>query len=193
MIDRINDLLKRVEEFRPKAAAEVEEFRIKVLGKKGELNALMEEFKSVAPEHKREIGQRLNALKTAAQERINALKAAVAEAADLKAAAVEDMTRPGTADNIGSRHPISLVRNQIVEIFSRLGYTVAEGPEIEDDWHVFSALNFPPEHPARSAADRDSVQNRESSFFIGTVLPFLIIWCGRGGRAAFPARAYPAR
>ena len=128
MIDRINDLLKRVEEFRPKAAAEVEEFRIKVLGKKGELNALMEEFKSVAPEHKREIGQRLNALKTAAQERINALKAAVAEAADLKAAAVEDMTRPGTADNIGSRHPISLVRNQIVEIFSRLGYTVAEGP-----------------------------------------------------------------
>ena len=153
MIDRINDLLKRVEEFRPKAAAEVEEFRIKVLGKKGELNALMEEFKSVAPEHKREIGQRLNALKTAAQERINALKAAVAEAADLKAAAVEDMTRPGTADNIGSRHPISLVRNQIVEIFSRLGYTVAEGPEIEDDWHVFSALNFPPEHPARDMQD----------------------------------------
>ena len=113
----------------------------------------MEEFKSVAPEHKREIGQRLNALKTAAQERINVLKAAVAEAADLKAAAVEDMTRPGTADNIGSRHPISLVRNQIVEIFSRLGYTVADGPEIEDDWHVFSSLNFAEDHPARDMQD----------------------------------------
>ena len=153
MIDRINDLLKRVEEFRPKRAAEGGKFRIRAPGKKGELTALREKSKSAPPEHKREKGQRLTAPKPAAQERINALKAAVAEAADLKAAAVEDMTRPGTADNIGSRHPISLVRNQIVEIFSRLGYTVAEGPEIEDDWHVFSALNFPPEHPARDMQD----------------------------------------
>ena len=153
MTDRINDLLKRVEEFSPKAAAEVEEFRIRILGKKGELTALMEEFKRVAPERKRELGQRLNALKTAATERIAALKAAVQESGAAAAEGVDDMTRPGSADGIGSRHPISIVKNQIVEIFSRLGYTVAEGPEIEDDWHVFSALNFPPEHPARDMQD----------------------------------------
>ena len=153
MTDKINDLLKRVAEFAPGAAAEVEEFRIKILGKKGELNALMEEFKRVAPEQKRELGQKLNALKNAATERIAALKAAMADSADKAAEGVEDMTRPGSADGIGARHPISIVKNQIVEIFSRLGYTVAEGPEIEDDHHVFSALNFPPEHPARDMQD----------------------------------------
>ena len=153
MTDKINDLLKRVAEFAPEAAAEVEEFRIKILGKKGELNALMEEFKRVAPEQKRELGQKLNALKNAATERIAALKAAMADSADKAAEGVEDMTRPGSADGIGARHPISIVKNQIVEIFSRLGYTVVEGPEIEDDHHVFSALNFPPEHPARDMQD----------------------------------------
>ena len=153
MTDKINDLLKRVAEFAPEAAAEVEEFRIKILGKKGELNALMEEFKRVAPEQKRELVQNLNALKNAATERIAALKAAMADSADKAAEGVEDMTRPGSADGIGARHPISIVKNQIVEIFSRLGYTVAEGPEIEDDHHVFSALNFPPEHPARDMQD----------------------------------------
>ena len=139
MIDKINELLRRVEEFKPKAAAEIEDFRIRVLGKKGELNALMEEFKTVAPELKRELGQQLNRLKQEATERINALR--------------DDLTRPGTAERLGSRHPIALVRNEIVEVFSRLGYTVADGPEIEDDWHVFSALNFPPEHPARDMQD----------------------------------------
>ena len=153
MIGKIEELLRRVEEFRPAAAAEVEEFRIKVLGKKGELNALMEEFKTVAPEFKREVGQRLNALKQAAAERIAALRAELQEAGADADAALGDTTRPGSAEQLGSRHPISLVRNQIVEIFSRLGYTVADGPEIEDDWHVFSALNFPPEHPARDMQD----------------------------------------
>lgn len=149
MIDKINELLRRVEEFKPKAAAELEEFRIKVLGKKGELNALMEEFKSVAPEMKRELGQQLNRLKTEATERINTLREQLQNAAEDNRTAEEDLTRPGSAEHLGSRHPISLVKNQIVEIFSRLGYTVADGPEIEDDWHVFSALNFPPEHPTR--------------------------------------------
>ena len=153
MIEKINDLMKRVEEFSPKAAAEVEEFRIKILGKKGELNALMEEFKQVAPELKRELGQKINALKQAAQERVNTLKTSLQDAAAAKSDAIDDMTRPGSADNDGSRHPISIVKNQIVEIFSRLGYTVAEGPEIEDDWHVFSALNFPLSHPARDMQD----------------------------------------
>ena len=153
MIGKIEELLRRVEEFRPKTAAEVEEFRIKVLGKKGELNALMEEFKRVAPELKREVGQRLNALKQAATERVAALRAELQESRTDDAEAIGDPTRPGSAEQLGSRHPISLVKNQIVEIFSRLGYTVADGPEIEDDWHVFSALNFPPEHPARDMQD----------------------------------------
>ena len=152
MTDKINELLRRVEEFKPKAAADVEEFRIKILGKKGELNALLEEFKGVAPELKRELGQKINHLKSVATERINALRSQMQQqAAD--APACEDMSRPGSAERLGSRHPIALVKNQIVEVFSRLGYTVAEGPEIEDDWHVFSALNFPPEHPARDMQD----------------------------------------
>ncbi len=153
MIGKIEELLRRVEEFRPAAAAEVEEFRIKVLGKKGELNALMEEFKTVAPELKREVGQRLNALKQTAAERINVLRAQLQDAGADADAALGDTTRPGSAEPLGSRHPISLVKNQIVDIFARLGYTVADGPEIEDDWHVFSALNFPPEHPARDMQD----------------------------------------
>ena len=153
MTDKINELLRRVEEFKPKAAAELEEFRIKVLGKKGELNALMEEFKTVAPELKREMGQQLNKLKVTALDRINALREQLQDAIADDGAATEDMTRPGSAEQLGSRHPISIVKNQIVEVFSRLGYTVADGPEIEDDWHVFSALNFPPEHPARDMQD----------------------------------------
>ena len=153
MTDKINELLRRVEEFKPKAEAEIEEFRIKVLGKKGELNALMEEFKTVAPELKREMGQQLNKLKATALDRINALREQLQDAISADGAATEDMTRPGLAEQLGSRHPISIVKNQIVEVFSRLGYTVADGPEIEDDWHVFSALNFPPEHPARDMQD----------------------------------------
>ena len=152
MNNKINDLLTRVQEFHPKAASEIEDFRIRMLGKKGELTALMEEFKTVAPERKRELGQRLNALKQAALAKVAALKDEFAEAA-AATPAIEDMTRPGTAEQLGSRHPISIVKNEIIDIFSRLGYTVAEGPEIEDDWHVFSALNFPPEHPARDMQD----------------------------------------
>ena len=153
MIEKIQALLERVEAFAPKTAAEIEEFRIRILGKKGELTALMEEFKGVAPELKRELGQKLNHLKNAALERINALKSELEEAQMASQSEVSDMSRPGSAETLGSRHPIALVKNQIVEIFSRLGYTVAEGPEIEDDWHVFSALNCPPEHPARDMQD----------------------------------------
>ena len=160
MTDKINELLRRVEEFKPKAAAEIEEFRIKILGKKGELNALMEDFKTVAPELKRELGQQLNKLKTTALDRINSLREQLQDTAADDGAATEDMTRPGSAEQLGSRHPISLVKNQIVEVFSRLGYTVADGPEIEDDWHVFSALNFPPEHPARDMQDTFFVEAR---------------------------------
>ena len=152
MIDKINDLLKRVEAFKPQAAAEVEEFRGRMLGRKGEMNDVFEEFKKVAPELKKELGQKINALKTRINDKIAEMKSAL-ENTETDSDAAIDMTRPGSNDPIGSRHPISLVRNEIVDIFARLGYTVAEGPEIEDDWHVFSALNFPPEHPARDMQD----------------------------------------
>ena len=153
MINKINELLAEIEAFAPQTAADVEAFRIKILGKKGVLGALMEEFKAVPAEQKRELGQRINQVKNLATERINTLKEEFGNAAALKASKIDDMTRPGSSEQVGSRHPISIVKNEIVGIFSRLGYTVADGPEIEDDWHVFSALNFPPEHPARDMQD----------------------------------------
>jgi phenylalanyl-tRNA synthetase alpha chain len=159
MITKIEQILAEIEAFAPKTAAEVEAFRIKILGKKGELGALMEEFKTVPAEQKRELGQKLNNLKNVATERINTLKEELGNAAAMSASKIDDMTRPGSEEAVGSRHPISIVKNEIVSIFSRLGYTVADGPEIEDDWHVFSALNFPPEHPARDMQD---------TFFINT-------------------------
>ena len=152
MIQKIENLIAQVNEFAATSAAEIEEFRIRILCKKGELNALLEEFKTVPAEQKRELGQKINALKTLATERINTLKAS-ASAAPSRTTAIDDMTRPATDESLGGRHPVSLVKNQICEIFGRLGYTIADGPEIEDDWHVFSALNFPPEHPARDMQD----------------------------------------
>ncbi len=152
LIEKINDLLNRIEEFTPANAAEIEDFRVKILGRKGELNDILEEFKTVPSEEKRVLGQKINAVKTRANERIAQLKEA-AEEAPAAAAESGDLTRPAFEEELGSRHPISLVRNEICEIFSRLGYTVADGPEIEDDWHVFSALNFAPEHPARDMQD----------------------------------------
>ena len=161
MVNKIEELLAQVEAFEPKNAAEVEEFRIKILGKKGELNALMEEFKKVAPELKRELGQKINALKNRATERINELKSSLGSA-KIKVDAIDDMTRPGSEEAVGSRHPISIVKNEIVGIFARLGYTVADGPEIEDDWHVFSALNFPLSHPARDMQDTFFVEKQSN-------------------------------
>ncbi len=161
MNSKINDLLDRVEQFHSENSAEIEDFRIKMIGKKGELTALMDEFKSVAPEFKREYGQKINGLKQAILAKIESLReiAASKVADDVK---IEDMSRPGSAETLGSRHPISLVKNEIIEIFSRLGYTVADGPEIEDDHHVFSALNFPPEHPARDMQDTFFIEKSSS-------------------------------
>lgn len=152
MTEKIEQLLKYVEQFNSSAAAEIEEFRVKLLGRKGALNDLMEEFKGIPSEQKREIGQRLNNLKRRAAERIEELKAQAAPVGE-KTLSIDDMTRPGSDDPLGSRHPISIVRNEICGIFERLGYVIADGPEIEDDWHVFSALNFAPEHPARDMQD----------------------------------------
>ena len=152
MQQQIAELLEAVKSFKPKSYDEIEQFRIGMLGKKGKITALMGEFKNVPAEQKREIGQLMNELKNGTLEKINALKEQLEEAENELENGI-DFSRPGSAERVGTRHPISLVKNEIEEIFKRLGFTVASGPEIEDDWHVFSALNFPPEHPARDMQD----------------------------------------
>lgn len=153
MLQKINALKAEIEGLSAASPAEVEELRIKYLSKKGLVSALMNDFRSVPAEEKRAVGQAINELKTLATERINALReAAEAGSANAEAAAL-DLTRTPAPMPLGTRHPLSLVEGQIIDIFARLGFSVAEGPEIEDDWHVFSALNFAADHPARDMQD----------------------------------------
>ncbi|MCF0176731.1 MAG: phenylalanine--tRNA ligase subunit alpha [Bacteroidales bacterium] len=159
MKERIEAILKEIEELKCKKEQEIEEARVRLLGKKGEITRLFEDFRTVAPEQKREFGQKLNALKNAAAAKIEELRNAVGEQG--AAAAAFDVTKPGDSLPLGSRHPVSIAREEIVEIFRKFGYDVAEGPEVEDDWHVFEALNFPPEHPAREMQDTFFVTDNE--------------------------------
>lgn len=145
----IEKLLEDVQELKAKSAQEVEEQRIRLLGKKGEITRLFEEFRSVSPEVKKELGRRLNELKSAATQKIESLRSSVKESD----APSVDVTMPGDMVEMGSRHPISITREEIISIFHKLGYAIAEGPEIEDDYHVFESLNFPPDHPARDMQD----------------------------------------
>ena len=156
MIDRINALKQEIEGLTAASKTEAEELRIKYLSKKGLVNELMADFRTVPADQKRQIGQAINELKTFATEKINSLREAL-ESADNTDASI-DLTRTPAAMPLGSRHPLSIVRNDIVSIFSRLGFTVAEGPEIEDDWHVFSSLNFAADHPARDMQDTFFIQ-----------------------------------
>jgi len=151
MLNEINKLLDEISSIKAASSTEAEELRIKYLGKKGIIPALFDEFRNVPPQEKKDVGMALNNLKNSALEKINQLKEQF-EQKDVKSENI-DWTLPGTPFLIGSRHPISIIKNQIIDIFSRLGYTVSEGREIEDDWHVFTALNFPPEHPARDMQD----------------------------------------
>ena len=157
MSDRIQKLIDEANSFTTNSAAELEAFRIKFLGKKGLLNDLFADFKSVPNEQKKAYGQAINTLKSTAQEKVNSLKSSL-ESNNSNASSLGDLTRPGEPIKIGSRHPISLVKNQIIDIFSRIGFNVSEGPEIEDDWHNFTALNLPEHHPARDMQDTFFVQ-----------------------------------
>ncbi|MCK5906822.1 MAG: phenylalanine--tRNA ligase subunit alpha, partial [Flavobacteriales bacterium] len=158
MLERVKKYIAEVEGFvDAKQAAQVEEFRIKFLGKKGILNDLFKEFKNVEVSAKKEFGQLLNELKSKTEEKVNSAKEAL-ETQDDSKSVFGDLTRPAQPLDLGSRHPISIVRNRIVEIFSRIGFTVSEGPEIEDDWHNFTALNLPEYHPARDMQDTFFVQ-----------------------------------
>ncbi len=149
--ERIAQMQEQINDMTAAHADEIEQLRIKYLSKKGEITSLFNEFRNVPNEEKREIGQLLNQLKEEATSRINTLKEQYDEA--VSNASKADLTRTPDPIKLGTRHPLSLVKEEIIDIFSRIGFTVAEGPEIEDDWHVFSALNFPPEHPARDMQD----------------------------------------
>lgn len=151
MLNRIKSLIEDAENFSANSLQELEEFRIKHLSKKGSLAQLFADFKDVSNDKKKEVGQALNELKQAIQLKIDAYKEELS-GGETSSTNV-DLTMPGESITTGSRHPISIVRGEILEIFSRLGFTVSEGPEIEDDWHVFTSLNFPPEHPARDMQD----------------------------------------
>ncbi len=151
MIDKIKRLSSEIEILKAGTEKEIEELRIKYLSKKGEVSLLFGEFRNVPNELKREVGQLLNELKEKATEKINGLKSEVVVEASGDDSM--DLTIPSSTIKIGSRHPLSVVKNEIINIFTRLGFTISEGPEVEDDWHVFSALNFPDEHPARDMQD----------------------------------------
>jgi phenylalanyl-tRNA synthetase alpha chain len=151
MINKIKDLLVEINDLKANSKDELEALRIKYLSKKGEIASLMNDFRTVTAEQKREIGQKLNELKEKAQAKVNELK----ELLENQSSSDDfvDLTRTAYPYSIGTRHPLSIVRKEICDIFGRLGFNISEGPEIEDDWHVFSSLNFAPDHPARDMQD----------------------------------------
>ena len=151
MEDKIKKDIQEIQDFKSDSIAEIEEFRIKFLGKKGLLNSYFVEFKSLDSTEKKNAGRLLNELKNLGQDKVEALKASSSKSSEnIK---INDISRPGAPINIGSRHPISVVKYRIIDIFSNIGFTISEGPEIEDDWHNFSALNLPEHHPARDMQD----------------------------------------
>ena len=201
MIEKIAQLKAEIESLSPNDINEVEQLRIKYLSKKGEVSLLFNDFRSVPPEQKKEVGKSLNELKNFATEKINALRANLESAETLDTTL--DLTRTASPIPLGSRHPLSIVREEIISIFSRLGFTVAEGPEIEDDWHVFSSLNFAADHPARDMQDtffinrtpdvllRTHTSSVQSRVMEHTTPPIRIICPGRVYRnEAISARAH---
>lgn len=161
MIAKIDQLLQEVEALKAANAEELEALRIKYLSKKGAINELMADFRNVPAEQKKEVGMRLNELKNKAQEKIAALKE-LFESQDTGCDDL-DLTRSAYPIGLGTRHPLSIVRNEIIDIFARMGFNIADGPEIEDDWHVFSSMNFAEDHPARDMQDTFFIENNSEN------------------------------
>ncbi len=157
MIEKIEALLSEIEQLTVSAPEKVEAARIKYLSKKGSISSLMDDFRTVPPEQKREVGMRLNELKQKASEKIELLKKQFENSADTRSDM--DLSRTAYPIPLGTRHPLSIVKEEICDIFKRLGFSIAEGPEIEDDWHVFSSLNFADDHPARDMQDTFFIQS----------------------------------
>ena len=199
----IDELSARIKELSAQTEQEIEDIRVKLLGKKGDITRLFEEFRTVPAEQKRLFGQRLNVLKNEAMQRLNTLRETL-ESADSSSSSGA-LTMPVDAMLLGARLPISITREEIISIYKKFGYSVAEGPEVEDDWHVFGALNFPPEHPARDMQDTFFINNQTdnnillrthtSSIQVRTMekgqLPIRVICPGRVFRnEAISARAH---
>ncbi|MEE3036856.1 MAG: phenylalanine--tRNA ligase subunit alpha [Bacteroidota bacterium] len=157
MIEKINQLLEEVRAFHTDNPDDLEIFRIKFLGKKGIMNDLFASFKQIPNNEKKEVGQSLNTLKQSIQQKLEQGKSTLSTAKQ-KSSTTNDLSRPISISQIGSRHPLSLVKNEIIDIFSRIGFNLSDGPEIEDDWHNFTALNLPQEHPARDMQDTFFIQ-----------------------------------
>lgn len=157
IIEKIQQILEEVKTLSAKDAKDIEALRIKYLSKKGEISLLMNEFRNVEADKKREVGMKINALKQAATEKINSLRANMTTAEETSSDI--DLTRTASPVKLGTRHPLTLVENQIINIFGRMGFVLAQGPEVEDDWHVFSSMNFPADHPARDMQDTFFVES----------------------------------
>lgn len=157
IIEKIQQILEEVKTLSAKDAKDIEALRIKYLSKKGEISQLMNEFRNVEADKKREVGMKINALKQAATEKINNLRANMTTAEETSSDI--DLTRTASPVKLGTRHPLTLVENQIINIFGRMGFVLAQGPEVEDDWHVFSSMNFPADHPARDMQDTFFVES----------------------------------
>ena len=153
ILDKIEKLLEEVKSLDAKTPAEIEELRLKYLSKKGEINALMQDFRNVAPEEKKAVGMKINELKQTAFDRINALKEQIEQNGDASQEQAIDLTRTPYPIQLGTRHPLTIVTNEIIDIFSRMGFILADGPEVEDDLHVFTKMNFAADHPARDMQD----------------------------------------
>jgi len=153
MIDKIKEYITQVEQFKSRDKEEIELLRIKFLGKKGILKSLFSSFKTIPNEHKKTFGQLINTLKGKVEDKLKSLNESLEMRGENNESSIHDLTRPGEPFSMGSRHPISKVRNRIIDIFNRIGFTLSEGPEIEDDWHNFTALNLPEYHPARDMQD----------------------------------------
>ena len=167
MLEKISKLKEEIQAAVASNNEEVEQLRIKYLSKKGAITALMADFRTVPAEQKREIGQKINELKNLATEKIALLKESFAANAD-KGMEELDLTRTATPVDFGTRHPLSIVKNEMLRIFEGMGFTIAEGPEIEDDWHVFESLNFPPDHPARDMQDTFFVSRNQVDILLRT-------------------------
>ena len=157
MIEQILHNIKEIESFNSTSKEEIEKFRIKFLAKKGLINYYFSEFKNVENSRKKEYGLSINKLKISAQNKLNDLNSLLSNCST-NSQLLNDLTRPGSSIEIGSKHPITIVKNRIIDIFSSIGYNVSEGPEIEDDWHNFTALNLPEYHPARDMQDTFFIQ-----------------------------------
>ena len=157
IIEKIQQILEEVKTLSAKDAKDIEALRIKYLSKKGEISQLMNEFRNVEADKKREVGMKINALKQAATEKINSLRTNMTTAEETSSDI--DLTRTASPVKLGTRHPLTLVENQIINIFGRMGFVLAQGPEVEDDWHVFSSMNFPADHPARDMQDTFFVES----------------------------------